>query len=1219
VKGIARGSASGALFSWCAADVAVPGHPRAVTVASAYLSPFHGAGGLTRATYREVLDALPDVDLLCVDANAPSHAFAPAELLSWTDERGLVAAPTAMTRGQNEPDLALFRPGALALSRHVVVPESASDHGHRGMVFLGTADVAAAAAERSTPLRAVTVQWRKVTEADMAAFRRELDKLLSASGYLRTADSLHRRIVMAIATASAATLPQCRVTRGGLPTPLRRARQLAQQSWARLHDAVAARGGAPPVHLQGALAAASETGQAELEAQLLRAAQLAAEEFSASVTAYVRGAPAALWEARAELIRAEMGRGGLTDGMPTAAEMAAFFAEVAAPKPGSRTAEGAGVPALPPGTALPAVTAHEVDIAIEQARGCPDALGVAPRHMQGMGPAARFAVQRLCDLALQEVAASGRWPSCWACGFLGGLPKPGDAGPWRKKLRPVVVSPALGRVFERVLHARDCHHRYAEADGEGGAGQDAERRDPGQYAYRGATETALCALRTLLATELPQATRLRTQAEVRRYRGANSAAAKGGCEESGIRHLGVVVALDAESAFTAVSGTAMREEAAKMRAGNPLLARLMAAFVGPRTITVRGPRGDTAVAEFVEGGPQGGVITPDTFEGPMAKVGRDVREAFASTPPALSKAEIIFADDMTFAIIGPLPSEVVAAATTVVMTARKSLTELGLAVSPKSSYSWVGHMSDVEVSRADIDGVRHTELSRILGVWVGQGEKAANLEATIAKLRAAGDRALRMFAYGPVALRETLLADAAGAVWGAPYWAALLTPTDWGRVEAAWASAARVVAGVGTSTRTDSVLEEMELPSLRELIDQRLCTVLEEVEATFGPDHPALRHELPERVNAKLSPPQPYPASMYPGTDLPPPPRVTYAPLVAPAATRWWSRVLVDVETMDARRVEPEAARLDASERVVAAARAALPGAVEVYTDGSVSEEGRATYAFSVRATPPPGQALGEAVLESTGRSSPGACSFKAEADALSVAAAAIAARGEEWCASRQVLFFSDSKSVLSSLRRGPVSLRRASDRPVAELARRLLALADRGWSVRLAFVGSHCGLAGNERADALAAAPPDPTLPPTPVWLTDRARARAQNAATRRPQRRSLRQDFGCPTPERRLAGLRTLTTSDQRRLLRARVGVMGWTGASQAGVVIPCPLCAAPAALGRSGKALAHLAVCTALAKERSEHGVAGLPVFWEDGKEKAVVAFLAAAEERFPPTVV
>ena len=88
-----------------------------------------------------------------------------------------------------------------------------------------------------------------------------------------------------------------------------------------------------------------------------------------------------------------------------------------------------------------------------------------------------------------------------------------------------------------------------------------------------------------------------------------------------------------------------------------------------------------------------------------------------------------------------------------------------------------------------------------------------------------------------------------------------------------------------------------------------------------------------------------------------------------------------------------------------------------------------------------------------------------------------------------------DSRAALMTLESGPAS---QTTYLGAEVWRRLLALAERGRPIHLQWVPAHCGLAGNERADAIAkeAAELDQTSAPLDIRSATRAAARAASRA---------------------------------------------------------------------------------------------------------------------------
>jgi ribonuclease HI len=263
--------------------------------------------------------------------------------------------------------------------------------------------------------------------------------------------------------------------------------------------------------------------------------------------------------------------------------------------------------------------------------------------------------------------------------------------------------------------------------------------------------------------------------------------------------------------------------------------------------------------------------------------------------------------------------------------------------------------------------------------------------------------------------------------------------------------------------------------------------------------------------------------------------------------------------------------------------------AIHVYTDGSCKagtacEPGKAVGSFIIYA----GGDTRIAFHTEAVPAGPLACSFTAEAAPLHAAMRHICAHKDELRAAlaaagapadddeMRVHFVTDSQSIGSAMRRGPINQR---DRVPQQLWDETLQLALAGCKPSFHFVFSHVGTAGNELADEVA----DDALErlgstQAPLWLTDAVRHRVE-LSRREYDVRTAREDesFGrIDRPNLRPAQSTfalMLSRADEQLLLRARVGVVPEIGGALFGEAENCPRCGAPAALQRGALAMQHI----------------------------------------------
>ena len=148
------------------------------------------------------------------------------------------------------------------------------------------------------------------------------------------------------------------------------------------------------------------------------------------------------------------------------------------------------------------------------------------------------------------------------------------------------------------------------------------------------------------------------------------------------------------------------------------------------------------------------------------------------------------------------------------------------------------------------------------------------------------------------------------------------------------------------------------------------------------------------------------------------------------------------------------------------------------------------------------------------------------------------------------VVFCTDSQSALAALREGPAAQRSAQG---AEVWHRLLRLAAGDRPVTLQWVPAHCGVPGNEAADALAreaAALPQADVPLDVTTVFRAASRRAREAAARaRPEHRGAsrsatgwyRELMG-PTYPPPIAGMDRSAAIDVHQMRTGR-----WSGSAQ------------------------------------------------------------------------
>ena len=234
------------------------------------------------------------------------------------------------------------------------------------------------------------------------------------------------------------------------------------------------------------------------------------------------------------------------------------------------------------------------------------------------------------------------------------------------------------------------------------------------------------------------------------------------------------------------------------------------------------------------------------------------------------------------------------------------------------------------------------------------------------------------------------------------------------------------------------------------------------------------------------------------------------------------------------------------------------------------------------------------------------ACSFTAEAKALTVlltelTAAHLASPG--WSS---VAIFTDSQSCLAALARGPGA---ASDALIVRIWELLLQLSRRGVRLTLAFIFGHVGFSAHDDVDELARQALS-AAPPRDVWWRDGCRPQIrrlwQRVVDGRPaswwlSNNGLTLANGCPR----------MPHAAGTALLRLRTGVDPAIGGWRHGFNDPCPLCAKPLERGHSThpSGIQHFFECGAASSKsyREEHKLDPQSL-WDPAKYSAVLAYRA-----------